>query len=367
MKQIRPKIIFVVPSFRAVSPVRGALALARGLLQEYSIFFVSIDSRDDFEDTIENELKDLKINYIYLNENHIWGIQKGATKLAEFCKTHNVKVIFSYLLRADLITSITKCDAKKISSVRNFISDEYSISYGRLLGVIFTWFHIRAQRRFDALVCISSGLRDYYLSLGFQYSNTHLIHNFLDEPKLKNAVESRDSDNKELYTFISVSSLTKRKNLQELLHGFLKLKGMGVSFSAAIVGDGSERDALESLTNELGLDDYVSFLGHIDNPIELMKRSKIFVMTSKAEGVSRSLLEAIYLGKFCVVKNILGVSELVKEGIGITYGNQDKLGLILNSAIISTLKNKQLISLPLEFTYEHAVEKHKELLKGLLN
>ena len=142
---------------------------------------------------------------------------------------------------------------------------------------------------------------------------------------------------------------------------------MGVSFSAAIVGDGSERDALESLTNELGLDDYVSFLGHIDNPIELMKRSKIFVMTSKAEGVSRSLLEAIYLGKFCVVKNILGVSELVKEGIGITYGNQDKLGLILNSAIISTLKNKQLISLPLEFTYEHAVEKHKELLKGLLN
>ncbi|OTG69715.1 glycosyltransferase [Acinetobacter sp. A1-4-2] len=64
----------------------------------------------------------------------------------------------------------------------------------------------------------------------------------------------------------------------------------------AIVGDGTEREKLETLTKELNISDRIDFLGWIDNPHQLMLQSKCLVMCSLYEGSPVTLAEAISLG-----------------------------------------------------------------------
>ena len=64
----------------------------------------------------------------------------------------------------------------------------------------------------------------------------------------------------------------------------------------AIVGDGTEREKLETLTKELNISDRIDFLGWIDNPHQLMLQSKCLVMCSLYEGSPVTLAEAIALG-----------------------------------------------------------------------
>src|SRR5262249_40122941 len=63
-----------------------------------------------------------------------------------------------------------------------------------------------------------------------------------------------------------------------------------------IVGDGSERGALEGLASELGVRDSVRFLGFRKDVPDLLAASDFFVLPSRTEGLPLSVLEAMAHG-----------------------------------------------------------------------
>ena len=73
-----------------------------------------------------------------------------------------------------------------------------------------------------------------------------------------------------------------------------------------LAGDGSERDRLQALTNELGLAGRVFMLGWRDDVEQLHACASLFIMSSHSEGTSVSLLEAMSAGLCPVVTDVGG-------------------------------------------------------------
>lgn len=84
--------------------------------------------------------------------------------------------------------------------------------------------------------------------------------------------------------------------IKQVDHAIKAFSISNITGKMAIVGDGTEREKLETLTKELNISDRIDFLGWIDNPHQLMLQSKCLVMCSLYEGSPVTLAEAIALG-----------------------------------------------------------------------
>ena len=112
-----------------------------------------------------------------------------------------------------------------------------------------------------------------------------------------------------------VGRLDYEKRVHVLIEAFSLLpKTLGLSLE--LVGDGSERQSLETWAAELGVADRVIFRGHITDS-ELPKayaRSTVFVMPSTAELQSIATLEAMASGRPIIAANAAALPHLVHDG-----------------------------------------------------
>ncbi len=108
----------------------------------------------------------------------------------------------------------------------------------------------------------------------------------------------------------------KRVDIQiKLAH---RLKEDGYCFELKIAGDGPERDELERLKADLGLDDCVEFLGELDRDEvqRFMRESDVFLATSnRREGWGATVGEAMASGCCVVASDAMGSAPfLIKDG-----------------------------------------------------
>lgn len=83
---------------------------------------------------------------------------------------------------------------------------------------------------------------------------------------------------------------------------------------AVIVGDGPLRASLQTRVDQLGLTGHVEFIGQTKDVGAFLARSKVFVLTSKSEGLSIAMAEAMCAGVVPVVANVGELGDLVSNG-----------------------------------------------------
>ncbi len=78
-----------------------------------------------------------------------------------------------------------------------------------------------------------------------------------------------------------------------------------------MAGDGPQRENLSSMINDLGLQSYVSMLGHVSNVPELLQALDVFVLTSDSgEGVPQSVMQALLINTAVVSTNAGSTKDL---------------------------------------------------------
>ncbi|MCM1223029.1 MAG: glycosyltransferase, partial [Lachnospiraceae bacterium] len=97
-----------------------------------------------------------------------------------------------------------------------------------------------------------------------------------------------------------------------------------INAEAWIIGDGDLLDTLKNYVREKGVGEKVTFYGFQTNPFPFVKASDIFVLTSKAEGFSLVVAEAMVLGKPVVSTKVSGPIELLAEGGGVLTSHSPK-------------------------------------------
>lgn len=112
---------------------------------------------------------------------------------------------------------------------------------------------------------------------------------------------------------VTVGRLVPWKQVDGIIQAIAHLDGVGL----VIIGDGSERGALENLARSMGLTDRVHFAGqrgHAET-LALMAACDLFVLNSTYEGFPHVVLEAMSLGLPVVATAVGGTPELVQDGV----------------------------------------------------
>ena len=111
---------------------------------------------------------------------------------------------------------------------------------------------------------------------------------------------------------ITVGRLDRNKNIDKCIRAVSDIKEVVL----LICGDGIEKESLEELSKHLNVSNRVIFAGNRSDVIDLYQSADVFVLLSKREGLSRSIMEAMASGLPCIVSKIRGNTDLIPEGIG---------------------------------------------------
>ena len=105
-------------------------------------------------------------------------------------------------------------------------------------------------------------------------------------------------------------------NVSQLIRAMGVLKERGSTATCTLMGDGPDRAALEALTNQLGLEDVVTFAGWAapETLAGAMASYPVYVSASRSDGASVSLMEAMAAGAFPVVSDIEANREWIRDG-----------------------------------------------------
>lgn len=253
-------------------------------------------------------------------------------------------VIHTQLVRADLYGQLAEllCHAPRLVSTVHYVED-----WARSANPL--WNCVRAfsglmQRRVDCLVSVSESVQQDVLRVfGRRARRYEVILNGIEPTDP--ATVSPPSLASQLgwpagtVTVLSVGRLHPRKNFDFLIDAFAQmLKATRAGAGLVIVGDGPLRQALQAKVMNLGIAEAVHFAGHRNDVPGLMRQADIFAICSHGEGLSIAALEAMDAGLPCVVTDVPGLNEAVRDGLTgclVPPGNADACARALATLVQS--------------------------------
>jgi len=165
-------------------------------------------------------------------------------------------------------------------------------------------------RSCSALITVSQDGYDK-MCQNMAHERVHLILNGI-KPVLPNVPQRENHDG--IVRIGMIGHLEHYKGFDLFLKVAARLhkRTGGVRFD--IVGDGSERAALESQACALGVANVTTFHGLLDDVSQVLRELDIFLFTSRREGLSVAVLEAMSAGLPIVASNVGGIADQIYPG-----------------------------------------------------
>jgi len=231
-------------------------------------------------------------------------------------------------------------------------------------------------KRFDRVAPLSEELADQVREMGVSESRLQVIENAFDVDEIDAVIKAspiRKASNISRIGY--VGQLIPRKQIDQLINVFARLSAKEPDLELIIAGEGKQRAELEALANSLECRDKISFLGYVEDRLELMRTFDMFVMTSASEGIPRSLMEAMALSLPVVAYNIQGVDVLIEHdatGLLAPLSDQDSLesnisSIIDNIDVAQRLGNGARMHVETRFSASRMSDEYQALYIELLN
>ncbi|MFC4164733.1 glycosyltransferase [Epilithonimonas zeae] len=142
--------------------------------------------------------------------------------------------------------------------------------------------------------------------------------------------------------FVSVGRLHSRKGYKKLIEVHSQLIRDGFSHKIIIIGDGEEKENLENLAKELGVDQSFILMGSLLNPYPYVKNADFFIMPSESEGWPLIIADTLILQKPIISTAVGGIPEMIihkENGLLINYDSEE-----IYNAMKEFMTNKNLIN-----------------------
>ena len=172
----------------------------------------------------------------------------------------------------------------------------------------------------DQFITVSNQTKSNWIKSSFKEDKINVIYNGIDlevyKPSKDICLTRKEWNIPENTKVISyVGRLDREKGLDTIIKAFAALLRSGISIRLLIAGktvlQGEEyKQSLEQLVADLGIEEHVSFLGHVSNTTFVYQVSDVTVLASRwPEPFPRSIIESMACGTPAVASRTGGIPE----------------------------------------------------------
>lgn len=224
-------------------------------------------------------------------------------------------------------------------------------------------------KRIHAVTVTGSKSKQVVIDNGIKDNKVYILPNSINVEKFSpNNLIIKEFD------LISLGRLSPEKELFNLLEIVSILRKSKQNIKVGIAGKGPELALLERKIIENNLASNVKLLGFVDDIVEFYNSGKVFVLTSRTEGLPRTIIEAMACGVPCVSSNIGDMEDVIEDEINgyliEDYTNLghfvERINLLLNEeSRYDSFSEKSINSIRKNFSYEAATKVWEEIINNI--
>lgn len=325
------RILYIVSSLRTCGPINQLYGLIKNLDREIfkvKIITLSKEKDDSMLDTFLSLGVEVITAELPKTAMHFFGKRFIQEAARNFCPD----IIHTSGVRPDYYAEKWLGSYLHCATIREYAYDDYPIEYGKLIGNIMAVIHLRVLSKIKYPVCCSfaiaqrlnasHGLRCSVVQNGVD--DGRYYSNLIPEEKIELRKMLDLPTDKKIYVFSGL--LIERKDPITLIKAFT---GSNISDAACLVilGNGPLYETCKMIKN-----DAVLLRGHVDNVLDYLHASDIFVSASYSEGLPNSVLEAMSARLPVLLSDIEPHKEILK--------NDNKAGETFTTGDIVSLMDK---------------------------
>lgn len=163
------------------------------------------------------------------------------------------------------------------------------------------------------------------------------LNRFIPSTKTNDERKNRFEVPPENKVIIAVAHLIPEKGVDYFLEAAKLLLASEKNLTFLVVGKGNHQEKLIDLTNRLGINGNVRFLGLRDDTDEILREADIFVCPSVwNEAFGCVIAEAMGCGKPVIASKVGGIPELVEDGVTgilIPHARPEELAKAINTLL----------------------------------
>ena len=251
-------------------------------------------------------------------------------------------ITLSFLRQANVLVGLLRLFKKF-----HWMSSERSNPYLESGSYVFLE---RVLKRNSLVVANSEGAVRFYRSRFFR---AELLPNIVDHNSYTQAISEKK--------YVVLCRLIKDKKVDFILDAWAIA---GLDAQLIIIGDGPEKIALQLKIRNLGLDN-VTFKGHLENPLLVLRSSTFYISASLREGMPNAALEAANSHNILLLNDIESHKDLIAGTSHLLYETDSLESLVENLKLSYDLGEKerlQILSCNYEILEKHRPEKVLEKL-----
>ncbi|WP_276166280.1 glycosyltransferase family 4 protein [Zobellia alginiliquefaciens] len=362
----KKNLAFVIHSMASGGAERVVSIISSRLVSEYNVFIFTLTAEKSYYHLPP------EVTHIFCCEGsmpsaNIWDALKTNYKIykaiIKHLKMYQIHNCIAFMTSTNIITTL----ASKSQGIPVIICERNN-PYIETKSINLFWRIIRrlVYPLANKLVVQTDQVKTFYQS-------------FIIEKKLKTIPNPINPEFQTLKTsnipkkniLLNVGRLEYQKGQDVLIRAFKKANLE--NWVLFIIGEGSLRNPLENLIDELGLKDQVFLLGKRKNVSKYYLSSTIFIFSSRFEGFPNALLEAMYFGMPCISTDCpTGPSEMIKDnvsGLLTPVDNVDKLAkkislLSKNPTLRNTLSKNAYESVK-QYSCGNIISEWRDLIEKL--
>lgn len=311
----RCPVTLLMPNFEAGGAERVMIRLAQGLVDDgFPVDLVVLSESGPYRQEL-----DPRVRVVSLQATRAW---RAIPSLARYLRQQRPRAVLSALFHCNFLAvaarALAQVPTRVVLSEHNTL-ELVQNSVGPVRWLVFQWGLRIAYPRADAVVCVSNGIAQGLIrALPSLQNKLHVINNPVVTENVLALSQERlihpwlDDDQCPL--ILAAGRLIDAKGFDVLVAAMPELLAR-VSARLVILGQGPMREALLAQVQALGLSDRVSLPGFTNNPYAWMSRCRVFVLSSRHEGLPGALIEAMACGSPVVATDCPhGPNEILENG-----------------------------------------------------